>query len=113
MSELKRCFCCGSDCIYETFEIDDIGRDIPVIFCDSCKVVFKVENDSPYLNDEETYRYLKEKNIKAWNTRKPMESILEQLENAFPINPYPNEFSNGRDFGIKKAIEIVKEEARE
>ena len=66
MSEMKRCFCCGSSCIYETFEIDSLGTEIPVIFCNSCKIVFKVENDSPYLDDEETYKYLKEKNAKAW-----------------------------------------------
>jgi hypothetical protein len=42
-----------------------------------------------------------------------IEKILEKLEEAFPINPYPNEFSNGRDLGIKKAIDIVQEVAKE
>ena len=36
------------------------------------------------------------------------EKVVEQLENLFPISPYPNDFVNGRDFGIKKAIDIVK-----
>lgn len=31
-----------------------------------------------------------------------IEKVVAELENVFPINPYPNEFSNGRDFGVKK-----------
>lgn len=80
MSELKRCPFCGGDCIYKTFEVNDLGDEIPVIFCNWCKVVFKVENDSPYLNSQKTYEYLEEKNIKAWNTRTPMDKVIERLE---------------------------------
>lgn len=42
-----------------------------------------------------------------------IEKILERLEEAFPVNPYPNEFTNGRNLGIKKAIQIVQEVAKE
>ena len=82
MSETKLLPCpfCGGGCIYETFEINSLGAEIPVIFCNHCKIVFKVENDSMYLKDDETYAYLAKKNIEAWNTRKPMERIVERLE---------------------------------
>ena len=69
MAELKKCPFCGGDCLYKTFEVNDLGDEIPVIFCNWCKVVFKVENDSPFLNCKDTYEYLEEKNIKAWNNR--------------------------------------------
>ena len=42
--------------------------------------------------------------------RKPMERIIERLKNLYPINPYPNPFSNGRDYANGRAIQIVKEE---
>lgn len=77
---LKRCPFCDEDCLYETFEVNDIGTTIPVIFCNSCKIIFKVENDSPYLEDDKTYEYLKKKNIKAWNNRKPLERAIKHLE---------------------------------
>ena len=108
--QLAKCPFCGVGNMYEIQREDELGTVIPQLFCNCCKMIFEVENDSPYLSDEKTLEYLKEKLLKTFNTRKPMEAILEQLENAFPINPYPNEFSNGRDFGIKKAIEIVREE---
>lgn len=104
MSEMKRCFCCGSSCIYETFEIDSLGTQIPVIFCNSCKIVFKVENDSPCLDDDETYSYLKEKNAKAWNTRKPVDDVVERLEKK--IKPLHNANWNA---AMEEAIEIIKE----
>lgn len=37
-----------------------------------------------------------------------IEKVVAELEEAYPINPYPNEFTNGRDLAIKKAIEIVR-----
>ena len=37
-----------------------------------------------------------------------VEAVVAELEDVFPINPYPNEFTNGRDFAIKKAIDIVR-----
>lgn len=36
------------------------------------------------------------------------DNLVKELENTFPIPPYPTAFSNGRDFGIKMAVEIVK-----
>lgn len=80
MKKFKNCPCCSSSNIYLTFEVNDIGTTIPVMFCNSCKIIFKVENDSPYLNDKATYKYLEEKTIKAWNTRKSLERVIERLE---------------------------------
>jgi len=51
-----------------------------------------------------------EEAIYKWNTRKPIEGVVKKLMTAFPINPYPNEFTNGRSLGITKAIEIVENE---
>lgn len=51
----------------------------------------------------------KEEAIEIWNTRKPMQEILERLKSLYLVNPYPNEFSNGRDYANNRAIEIVKE----
>ena len=118
MSEIKPLNCpfCGGDCIYETFEIDSLGAEIPVIFCNHCKTIFKVENNSPYLNEDKTYDYLAKKNIETWNTRKPMERILERLEEAsfwteqtFDEDGYGNDDS-WEAVWLDKAIEIVKEE---
>lgn len=69
MSKLKPCPFCGGDCIYETQETDSIGDEIPVIFCNWCKAVFKVENDSPYYATKDTWNYLKQKNAELWNKR--------------------------------------------
>ena len=51
-----------------------------------------------------------EETIKQWNTRKPMEQIVEQLEeksNDIPIQ-YENNYEQGFANGIDYAIEIVK-----
>jgi hypothetical protein len=36
------------------------------------------------------------------------EKVVAELKNAYPINPYPNDFSNGRDMAIRNAIDIVR-----
>ena len=109
MKIFKNCPCCGSSSIYLTFEVNDIGTTIPVVFCNSCKIVFKVENDSPYLNDKETYKYLEEKTIEAWNTRKPLERVIERLEKE-KSNLTTWAEDEAYKLAINKAIEIIKEE---
>lgn len=75
--KLLPCPCCGHDNIYEVTETEELtGVTIPALFCNACKIIFKVENDSPYLDDDRTFEYLREKTIKAWNTRKPIDDIL-------------------------------------
>lgn len=70
MSELKPCPFCGGKDIYETYT-QEYGLSIknPKIFCNSCKAIFAVEDDSPYLNCEEDYAYRKKRTKDAWNKR--------------------------------------------
>lgn len=65
--------------------------------CNYCKASTKL-----YFTEKEA--------IKAWNTRKPMERILERLEEK--AKEYTNDDLSYRIpwFGIEEAIEIVKEE---
>lgn len=70
MTELKPCPFCGGIVIYETYSQEyTFGTKNPVIFCNSCKAIFAVEDDSPYINYEEDFRYRKKKTAEAWNRR--------------------------------------------
>lgn len=80
MSEIKNCPFCNEGVIYETSREDYLGTVIPQLFCNSCKMIFEVENDSPYLDDKKTEEYLREKLHRQFNTRKPMQEIVERLE---------------------------------
>ena len=113
MSETKLLPCpfCGGGAIYETIENDSFGEEMPVIFCNWCKIIFKAEDDSPFLSYKERYNYLKEKNAKAWNTRLPIDTILEKFEEDIEENPEAS-LGNYRA-GLYRAIEIVKEEVNE
>lgn len=123
MSELKRCPFCGEEEMYETKRENELGTIIPQLFCNCCKMTFEIENDSPYLNDDKTYDYLKEKLHNLWNTRKSMERIVEQLEECYEryedLEYYERlenghsldfEYCHGKKDGVNEAIEIVKEE---
>ena len=67
--ELKPCPFCGSEDIYETYSQEYLGTKNPEIFCNSCKAIFSIENDSPYMNFEEDYAYREKKTREAWNKR--------------------------------------------
>ena len=70
MAELKPCPFCGGDVIYETFREEYIGgTKEPIIFCNSCKVMFSIEDTSPFLKVEEDYKWRKRKTAEAWNRR--------------------------------------------
>lgn len=69
MAELKKCPFCGSTDIYETYTEEYLGTKNPEIFCNSCKAIFSIEDNSPYLNCDEDYKYRREKTIEAWNKR--------------------------------------------
>lgn len=86
--KLKNCPICGCGAIYETSREDSIVDKIPQLFCNGCKMTFEVENDSPFLSDTKTFEYLKEKLHTTWNTRKPMEQIVEQLEELREATEY-------------------------
>lgn len=118
--ELLPCPFCGIDGMYEIIINNDLGDTEPALFCNACKMTFQVENDSPYMNADETYKYLKEKLHKTFNTRKPMERIVERLENYRDyfmdvvydelIDDSDNCRANRIIDRFDDAIEIVKEE---
>jgi transposase-like protein len=122
MSEKKLLSCpfCGGEAIYEIDTKDEIVDKIPSLFCNWCKFTFTVENDSPYMEDEKTHEYLKEKTIKAWNTRVPMQKIVERLEeevnswgkvyNVIKNRGYIDDYTVGAYDGYRNSVTIVKEE---
>ena len=69
MDELKPCPLCKCTDIYETERGDLYIGHYPQIFCNVCKMTFEIENNSPYLNDTNTYNYLRKKLLNAWNRR--------------------------------------------
>lgn len=72
MSEikLKPCPFCGGEDIYETYSQEcSLGTKNPEIFCNSCKAILSIEDDSPYMTCDEDYAYRKAKTKEAWNTR--------------------------------------------
>ena len=100
MSELKRCPFCGGEAelLKGQCEIDNY------VMCLECRSKTKLYNT-------------KASAIKAWNTRKPMQNIVERLEHFNEETFYrANGRANGKTLaygysqGICKAIEIVKEE---
>lgn len=104
MIELKRCPICN--------------EEVKLMFlnCETCEAIVwdeSVGNVETWFRcygcDSDFYHYepidIPEKQIKWWNTRKPLERIVERLENK--INRLHNVNWNA---AIERAIEIVKEE---
>lgn len=100
MSEikLKECPFCGSDRLYIT-ERNYFGENYCTISCIECHI-------SQTGNEFET----KEDAIEQWNTRNPMDRIVERLEElADNSNNHMYEsYFDGKEDGIREAIEIVK-----
>lgn len=69
MERLNPCPFCGCEAIYEIRRDDYLIGEYPQIFCNGCKVIVEVENDSPYFADDKTIQYLRDKLIKIWNGR--------------------------------------------
>ena len=76
-------------------------------------------NEDCILNENTKGFSTKEEAIETWNTRKPMERIVERLENekGFEVFVFSvssrncgNSYKIGYETGINEAIEIVKEE---
>lgn len=68
------------------------------------------KNGKNYISKEELLECLKILRgcVEEQPTAYDISNVVAELEDVFPINPYPNEFTNGRDFAIKKAIDIVR-----
>lgn len=104
MSELKRCPFCGERAMITTY----LGTtEVDIECCDcSCKITGCNKEDA----------------IKAWNTRKPMQNIVERLEEEKALaskekcrcvserNMLQYDMAKGYENGMCKAIKIVKEE---
>ena len=114
MSEIKLLpcpFCDGeAEIITEKSRVGQVGR-VECVKCSCKKTVLKAPN---YEGDIE-------KDITdSWNTRKPMERIVERLEEekskfAYVYNldydkGHINDYADTMQEGIEVAIEIVKEE---
>ena len=69
MERLNPCPFCGCKEIYEISRDDYLTGERPQIFCNGCKVIVEVENDSPYVADDERIQCLRDKLIKSWNGR--------------------------------------------
>ena len=96
-------FCRGEAKTYPSIHTRDGERmEVWYAMCTGCKINYPQAYD--------TYATTEEEAIKYWNTRKPMERIVEQLEEAKGtvfIDGKP--MYNEDDFiDIDKAIDIVK-----
>ena len=120
MSELKRCPFCGgeakqmfiNDEPYGEYVWDESVGDVGTWFkCYKCYTEFfhAEPMDTP------------EKQAEWWNTRTPMNRIVERLEEEFRLsdsekhrcikeNPLQFDYAKGYAYGIYNAIKIVKEE---
>ena len=88
MSELKRCPFCGG-------EAEIVGSAYKRILCKGCEIEI----------------FITEETVKKWNMRKPMQNIVERLEEV----SFPDIDENYADDGqqmlfLHDAIEIVREE---
>ena len=110
-SELLNCPFCGgeikqmfmneetfTDCVWD----ESIGNVSTWFKCYKC--------DSEFFHDEPIDT--PEKQAEWWNTRIPMQNIVEQLEKELQLFAYGfcEEYFSGVLKGIMKAIEIAKEE---
>ena len=106
MSEIKRCPFCGGDNVgvWHNRPVSPLIADSYEVRCYNCNFGLRPER-------------LKDKAIEAWNTRKPMQNIVERLEIKLSDTVYEkatqesNEsYLDGLSMGYCEAIGIVKEE---
>ena len=103
MSELKRCpFCGGEAELKYSVLVGFEAKNLYFVRCMECHV-------KPFES------FSKEEVIKAWNNRKPLERIVERLEEqAEECRKYWQEFDDEDSFGGMNAycdaVKIVKEE---
>ena len=88
MSELKRCpFCGGEATLTNKLSKDEYGQRLWNVCCFGC-----ANRTSSYWD--------KEIAIEAWNTRKPLERVIERLEEqAEECKKYWDEFDDEDAFG--------------
>lgn len=119
--ELKQCPFCGGEVelikFYES--TDGRGDRYPTIKCEcglemnlTFEEVCKIKDDSNYTggyysNNKDLWNGMHQRLIDKWNTRKPIDDIVEQLESEIElhITQYP---LHGRYIKKSRAIEIMK-----
>ena len=70
MEKLNKCPFCGGFDVYLTFDYEWDGFEMPVVFCNWCKVSLKPEdNIRGTVSDEEAKRILTDRIVKIWNER--------------------------------------------
>ena len=116
MSELKKCPFCGGEAYLET--IPNLASNEYVVCCENKECL------GFYIGYGDVGLYgTKDGAIKAWNTRKPVERILERLEEELRLadeekeryareNQLQFDSAKGYSTGIYNAIEIIKEELK-
>ena len=103
MSELKKCPFCGGEAKIEINT--EMGGTQYQVLCTKCPVTVG-----------RYWFWKKEEAIKAWNTRKPLERIVERLEEeSYEYTTAPTDLgfvTKGRKLYLKDAIKIIKEEGQ-
>ena len=77
--------------------------------CPFCDAEMESSNNQYYFHPDNDcilhgFGFADRRSIKAWNNRKPMQNIVERLEEE------KSDWNDDYNVPIKKAIEIVKEE---
>ena len=101
MNKSKSCPCCGSTDVSVGSVIVSLGEDI-YIKCNFCNLKMQ-------LCKEYGWKEL----LKRWNTRKPIDNIVERLEEEPYINKGGELFLNGNNedcIPLRRVYEIIKEE---
>ena len=96
MSELKRCPFCGGEAKIDKTIANTVSVECTVCHASS-RMILCTEGD------------IEQKSIEAWNTRIPMQNIVERLREKAKEPMYQHHGDNYY-VGIYDAIEIVKEE---
>lgn len=103
MSEIKILCCpfCGGEKVISTY-----NNFVPVLLCGSCGAMMTIP-----MSFGDTYEDKEGELLRKWNTRKPMQDILEQLEKEKGIVVIDGKEMYQEDcfIDIDDAIQIVKE----
>lgn len=110
MADLKSCPFCGGEV---KGYLDNHKK--AMIECENCNMYFgvKLEIGCELVEGWKATFDSKEELIEAWNTRKPMEAVVAELETERKTahrtyEMYQLRVDLGRIFGMEKAIEIVQ-----
>ena len=106
MSELKSCPCCGEEIKGGVRLTGYMMMNRKYIKCDACGLKMESSYDIDGLSQTHL-KAITEDLIRRWNTRKPMQNIVERLEKELEMTEWI-EFKERITY--RRSIEIVKEE---